>query len=138
MITTKSAAPASVFLDRVVSANIVRLILIALAERVAATYGVFTDQVVSASIVRLILIALVERVAVGSHVSPVQLVSVITVRLIPIAPAERVVVAANAIIGLTASGYRVVPMGLIAEILQPVVTELARTYMTIVLMLAQP
>ena len=109
MITTKSAAPASVFLDRVVSANIVRLILIALAERVAATDGVFTDQVVSASIVRLI----------------------------PIAPAERVVVAANATIGPTASGYRV-PMGLIAEILKPVVTGLARTYMTIVLMLAQP
>lgn len=110
----------------------------AMRTKSAATTNVFTDQVVSAIIVRLIMIALVERVAVGIHVYPVQLVSVITVRLIPIAPSGRVVVAANAMIGPTASGYRVVPMGLIAEILQPVVTGLASTNMTIVLMLPQP
>lgn len=110
----------------------------AMRTKSAATTNVFTDQVVSAIIVRLILIALVERVVATACVSPAQLVLDSTVRLIPIAPSERVVVAANAMIGLTASGYRVVPMGLIAEILQPVVTGLARTYMTIVLMLPQP
>lgn len=74
----------------------------------AATANVFTEQVVSVATVRLILIALSERVVVRSHVSPVQVVSVNTVRLIPI-----------------------------VEVGEPVVTGLARTYMTVVLILPQ-
>ena len=103
----------------------------------AATVDVFTDQVVSVNTVRLTLIALAERVVVGSPVSPVQVVSVNTVRLILIVLAGRVVVATNAILASTVSGFRV-PSGLIAEIGKPVVTGLARTNTTVVLILPQP
>jgi len=105
---TKSAATANVFTDQVVSVNTVRLILIALSERVVVCCHVSPVQVVSVNTVRLILTVLAERVVVGSHVSPVQVVSVNTVRLIPI-----------------------------AEVGEPVVTGLARTYMTVVLILPQ-
>ena len=87
--------------------------------------------------VRLILIALAERVVAGSAVSPVQVVPVNTVRLILIALAERLVVATNAIIAMPVLGCRVLS-ALIAEVGKPVVTGLARTIMTVVLMLPQP
>ena len=103
----------------------------------AATANVSTDQVVSVAHVRMIPIALAGRVVVGSIVSPVQVVSVATVHLISIALAGRVVVAANADIAPTVSGF-LVPSALIAEVWKPVVMELARTSMTVVLMLSQP
>ena len=133
----KSAATVNVFTDQVVSVNTVRLILIALAERVAVGSHASPVQVVSVNTVPLILIALAERVAVGRHVSPVQVVSVNTVRLITIAPVERVVAVTNAMIAPTVLGFRV-PSALIAEVGKPVVTGLARTYMTVVLILPQP
>ena len=103
----------------------------------AATVNVFTDQVVSVNPVGMMISALAERVVVGSPVSPVQVVSVNTVRLILIVLAGRVVVATNAILASTVLGFRV-PSGLIAEIGKPVVTGLARTYTTVVLILPQP
>ena len=91
----------------------------------------------SVNTVRLILIALAERVVAGDAVSPVQVVPVNTVHLILIALAERLVVVTNAMIAMTVLGCRV-PSGLIAEVGKPVVTGLARTIMTVVLMLPQP
>ena len=133
----KSAATVNVFTDQVVSVNPVGMMISALAERVVVGSPVSPVQVVSVKTVRLTLIVLAERVVVGSRVSLVQVVSVNTVRLILIVLAERVVVATNAILASTVLGFRV-PSGLIAEIGKPVVTGLARTYTTVVLILPQP
>ena len=100
----KSAATANVFTDQVVSVNTVRLIPIALAERVVVCSHVSQVQVVPVDTVRLIPIALAERVVVCSYVSPVRVVSVNTVRLIPIAEAG----SSPVVTGLASTGMKVV------------------------------
>ena len=91
----------------------------------------------SVDTVRLILIAIAERVVAGGAVSPVQVVPINTVRLILIAPSERLVVVIIAMMTMTVLGCRVLS-ALIAEVMKPVVTGLARTITTVVLMLSQP